>query len=277
MARGISLHIGVNECDPDHYFGWADSALSSCENDADTMEKLARRQGFETRQLKTAEATRDAVIGAVRDAASQLSAGDLFLVSYSGHGGQVRDYSGDEADELDDTWCLYDGQLLDDELHVLFAEFKPGVRVLMLSDSCHSGTMLRGEVEGHEETETVEDDFIHPRAMPRSAAMATGRKNRTFYRDIQRSLPNPPPEIRASLRLLSGCHEHELSYGNAVTGRFTAAIKKVFDDGNFEGDYEAFHQRLIEEVAKARNPQTPGHMVEGANSEAYDRESPFKI
>lgn len=46
-ARGISLHIGVNELDKEHYEGWV--ALPSCENDADTMRDIASQQGFETR------------------------------------------------------------------------------------------------------------------------------------------------------------------------------------------------------------------------------------
>jgi hypothetical protein len=38
MARGISLHIGLNRVDPDHYDGW-DGALTACEFDAEDMEE----------------------------------------------------------------------------------------------------------------------------------------------------------------------------------------------------------------------------------------------
>ena len=57
--RGMSLHIAINIVDPQHYSGW-DGALSSCENDADTMAEIAKLQGFETQLLKTTNATRDA-------------------------------------------------------------------------------------------------------------------------------------------------------------------------------------------------------------------------
>ena len=114
-ARGISLHIAVNHCDPDHYNGWS-GPLKSCEHDADTMQGIARARGFETNQLKTEQATRDGVKQAIKNAARELNPGDIFLVTYSGHGNQVPDVTGDEEDNEDDTWCLHDGQLLDDEL-----------------------------------------------------------------------------------------------------------------------------------------------------------------
>ena len=44
---------------------------------------------------------------------------------------------------MDETWCLYDGMLVDDELVNLFGFFNKKVRVLMVSDSCHSGTLNR--------------------------------------------------------------------------------------------------------------------------------------
>jgi hypothetical protein len=53
------------------------------------------------------------------------------------------DVTGDEEDQLDETWCLYDGQLIDDELYLELSKFAEGVRILVLSDSCHSGTMIR--------------------------------------------------------------------------------------------------------------------------------------
>jgi hypothetical protein len=273
--HGVSLHIGVNRCSAGHYRGW-EGPLSSCENDADIMQAIARAQGFETTQLKTEQATRDNVRSAIVDAAAQLTAGDMFLVSYSGHGGQVRDVTGEERDAKDDTWCLYDGQFLDDELHVLFAEFAEGVRLLVLSDSCHSGTMLK-RGSGPKQQPEFEDDYIYSRAMPRNAAIDTFKGNRSFYAQIQDALPRPRPEIRASVRLLSGCQEHEQSFGNKEHGRFTNAIRTVFADGGFQGSYKSFHREIVAAVAKAMNPQTPGHAVIGRPDPDYDRQSPFAI
>ena len=79
--------------------------------------------------LLTRKAKRKAVLTQLRKAAKALKAGDLFFLSYSGHGGQVPDSSGDEPDRNDETWCLFDGQLLDDELRDLWAEFPAGARI----------------------------------------------------------------------------------------------------------------------------------------------------
>ena len=57
------------------------------------------------------------------------------MLSYSGHGGQLPDLNDDEPDQEDETWCLYDGQVVDDELSELYSHFKQGVRILVLSDS----------------------------------------------------------------------------------------------------------------------------------------------
>jgi len=56
MGRGLSLHIGLNRVDPDHYNGW-DGQLTACEFDANDMQAIAKNGGFETKVLLTEEAT----------------------------------------------------------------------------------------------------------------------------------------------------------------------------------------------------------------------------
>ena len=51
--------------------------------------------------------------------------------------------NGDEKDDYDETWCLKDKQVIDDELFNIYAKFKKGVNILILSDSCHSGSVSR--------------------------------------------------------------------------------------------------------------------------------------
>ena len=118
-------------------------SLNGCEPDAQNMASIASTRGLSAETLLTASATRNAVLGELGALAGKLKSGDLLVVSYSGHGGQIPDQNGDEDDGLDETWCLYDGELLDDELHQAWSKFQSGVRILALSDSCHSGTVLK--------------------------------------------------------------------------------------------------------------------------------------
>jgi metacaspase-1 len=139
-ATGLSLHIGLNRVDSNAY-GFTVPELSGCINDANDMQNIARSKGFLTRQLLDAEASSSAVVSKIEQAAERLQPGDIFLLSYSGHGSQIPDLS--EPDQKSETWVLWDRQLIDNELSVLWSRFRAGVRILLISDSCHSGTMAR--------------------------------------------------------------------------------------------------------------------------------------
>lgn len=67
--------------------------------------------------------------------------------SIEGHGGKLKDDSGDEADGYDETLIPLDygqsGQIRDDDLlRYLVLKFQSGVFVTSLMDCCHSGTVL---------------------------------------------------------------------------------------------------------------------------------------
>ena len=136
--RGVAIHIGLNLVDPEHYGGW-DGQLAGCENDADDMLALSTARGFEASTIITSAATASAVTEAVSAAAETLQAGDILFLTYSGHGGQVPDTSTDEDDHLDETWVLYDRQLIDDELWALYASFQPGVRIVVSRTAATAG------------------------------------------------------------------------------------------------------------------------------------------
>src|SRR4051794_6753838 len=99
----ISLHIGLNQVDPAHYS--SAGTLRGCEADARDMKQVADQTGFNSAVLLTREATVSNVIRGISRAAELLGDGDIFLLTYSGHGGQVDDKNGDEDDHLDETWC----------------------------------------------------------------------------------------------------------------------------------------------------------------------------
>jgi hypothetical protein len=89
MAKGYSLHLGLNFVDPKHYGGW-DGELAACEFDANDMAAIAKAVGYaETTVLLTKEATAGRLIQEMLRLAKTLEQGDLLLLTYSGHGGQI--------------------------------------------------------------------------------------------------------------------------------------------------------------------------------------------
>jgi metacaspase-1 len=282
MAKGVSLHIGMNRVDPKHYGGW-DGPLQACEADAEDMADLAKKGGFSPTLLLTKKATREAVIAGVKAAAKKLKGGDIFFLTYSGHGGQVPDKSGDETDNQDETWCLYNGQLIDDELWELWAAFKKDVRVLVLSDSCHSGTAVKGAAydelaragvtrkpvsRAHGSAEPV---F---RAMPDDVAFKTYRENQKFYDKVADALPEKPSAVNANVRLISGCQDNQLSQDGAFNGLFTGTLLRVWNNGKFAGVYVDFHREILKRMPPT---QSPNQLLVGRPNTGFDGQKPFTI
>lgn len=275
MANGLSLHIGLNRVDPTHYSGWS-GPLQACEADAQDMEQIARSGGYDAKTLLTDQATRNEVISHIRTASDMLKSGDIFFVSYSGHGGQVPDADGDEEDGMDETWCLFDGQLIDDELRLLWAKFSAGVRILVLSDSCHSGTATRGAIAmaANPATFNQPEESSGYRYMPPQVALRTYRDNRQMYQKIAEDVSETTGEIGATVQLISGCQDNQYSKDGVFNGLFTGTLLGVWNEGGFRGNYRRFHKKIVEKMPP---DQTPNLFVYGAYNPEYLNQKPFQI
>jgi metacaspase-1 len=272
MAKGVSLHIGLNSVDPHGYEGWS-GPLGACEADANDMCDLARVQGFATQKLLTKKATRNAVLAEIGKAAGTLKSGDIFFLTYAGHGGFTPDLNGDEPDGRDETWCLYDGQLVDDELYKSWGAFAAGVRILMLSDSCHSGTMSRAM---HYAAKTRAGFTPAYRVMPEEVAVRVYQNNKKFYDPIlkRRNLAEALGTIKSSVLLISGCQDNQLSQDGTFNGLFTGMLKTVWNGGTFSGSYRRFHSAI---GMKMPPDQTPKISMVGASNAAFMAQQPFAI
>jgi hypothetical protein len=276
QRRGIGLAIGLNAVDPAHYRGWS-GKLRSCEADAAAFAEIGRASGFEMTTLLTAAATRAALMSALDRGAQELAAGDMLLLAFSGHGGQVRDQDGDENDGLDETWCLHDGIVIDDELRLRFAGLAAGVRVLVVSDSCHSGTVTRNSGDGRMTVVSPPPCAI-VRAMPGDVAIRTYEHHKAQYGAIQRAIPpDITAQIQATVRLISACQDNQFALDGQGHGVFTGALLEVWSAGSFTGTYDAFHRAIVSRLATLPLPQTPNHLVIGAPSPAFDAERPFTL
>ena len=270
MSKSTSIHIGLNHVDPDHYEGW-DGALGACEADAKDMYALAKKQGFgASTLLLSQQATAEAVTAALTNAAKQLAKGDILFLTYSGHGGQVKDTNGDEQDKgrMDETWVLFNRQLIDDELYDLWGKFKPGVRILVLSDSCHSGTVTR-------DVPPSISGGPRRRAMPRSVGAKVEKAHAALYRSIQKAHPgSEKAKVRASVLLISGCMDNQFSMDGEKNGAFTGTLKKVWAGGKFAASYRKFRDKIVSLMAET---QTPNYYFVGAANPVFEAQKPFTI
>jgi hypothetical protein len=278
MSQGISVHVGLNHVDPAHYNGW-DGGLNACEADARDMERIAKGCGFHTKSFLTKAATTPNVTAAIRDAAARTEPGDLFFLTYSGHGGQVPDKNGDERDHKDETWVLYNRQLVDDELYALWGKFKPGVRIFILSDSCHSGSVTRDIAEAAVphvvQHGMVDTDAPRHKDMPREVEEATYEANKKLYDDIQDENPNAEKAmIGASVILISGCQDNQLSLDGDKNGLFTQQLLSVWQDGRWKGSYHRFQQAI---AAKMPPTQSPNYFKVGASDADFERQKPLTL
>ncbi len=269
MAKGISIHIGLNYVDPDHYNGW-DGKLNACEYDARDMKLIADSEGFQSSIYLREEATRQKVIEAIQDTTTNLDSGDILFISYSGHGGQVPDLNSDESDSQDETWCLFDGELIDDELKYLWSKFREGVRILVISDSCHSGTITK---EARNESIRYTDKT--PRYMPVEVAAATYFTNKDFYDELGSNIRSVERSaVNATVKLISGCQDNQYSYDGTFNGQFTGKLKAVWNGGAFGGNYYQFHKLITNSLPQY---QTPNYLTFGKDNSTFDNQKPFTI
>lgn len=282
MPAGIALTIGLNSVAPEHYEGWS-GELSACEADATDMAQLAKSKGFAVATWLSKQATRAKVVSEIANAANILQAGDIFMLSYSGHGGQLPDLNRDEssnedADGLDETWCLYDGQLIDDELYAEFKKFVKGVRILVFSDSCHSGTVVKVAHYGKNlatADANVNSRGVKYRFMPPAIGGRTYRKHKEFYDQIltNKELRISRTKLKASVLLISGCQDNQFSADGQFNGLFTATLLQVWNHGKFKGNYKSFHRAIGRRMPP---DQTPNYFGLGT-LEGFETQKPFTV
>ncbi|WP_042205917.1 caspase family protein [Paenibacillus durus] len=273
MSNGYSLHIGLNAVDPAHYAGW-DGKLKGCENDAKDMLAIAQYRNYNNSTLLlTKDATIRNVTNEIKKAAEKLKSGDIFFLSYSGHGGSVADTNNDELDHKDETWCLYDGQFLDDELYDLWFQFKENVRIIVLSDSCHSGTILRARYYGLSTTSNQNNKTY--RFMPLEIVDKVFEQNREFYMNKKRkNNERDLSGLKSSIKLISGCQDNQYSQDGEVNGLFTEKLLKVWNNGQFSGKYLDFYKSITIQMPP---DQTPNYYNIGVINDVFNNQSPFSI
>ena len=172
-------------------------------------------------------------------------------------------------DRYDETWVLYDRQLVDDELYDLWSLFAAKVCIVVFSDSCHSGTVAKPMPW------EVPTDTPALRRVPLDVEDKTYKAHQRQYDTIQRKVPTRSgASIKATVALISGCQDNQSSADGAVNGRFTGRLLEVWDDGAFRGNLNQLRKAIVVGMPP---DQTPNYYVVGHANTTFTRRQALKI
>jgi hypothetical protein len=222
---------GIND-----YPGTAND-LYGCANDAQDWGKIFEDLGFAVTVFTDSKVTKARVLTALKDLADNSQTGDVLVFSYSGHGTQVKDISGDEPDGYDEALYLYDGTLIDDDIRDAIRNLNEDAIFVFISDSCFSGTVTRNSCEFRRKFVQTEPEL----------------KNTVVCKIFE------PREDMKEI-LLSGCKDNEYSYDAYIDGRYGGAFshyaQKAFKD-NPKATYNEWYAELRKHLPTTNLPQTP--------------------
>ena len=240
MAQGLAVAAGLRRVDPSSYGGSVPaSGCWGAEEDVDRIIRFISSRGFECLALKTAEATAAALLGNLRRAARLCRPGGFLFFYFAGHGGQRPDSGGEEEDGLDELLLAYDRPVADDELDACWREFAGGVRILVIIDACHSGTVYKN----------------------------FGGRRRVSPRPAFRPAHLP---MKASLIHIGAVPDGERAPAYRGGGAFTLALCEALTSDS-PGDY----RDLVRRIERNLDPPYPRLMLCGPGAEEFAGEKPF--
>ncbi|MBN1102108.1 MAG: caspase family protein [Deltaproteobacteria bacterium] len=252
-----ALCIGIND------YPGTDSDLEGCVNDAHDWAAALEIWGFAVRKMMNRDATGKAMRKAIKGLVAKAKEGDSIVIQFSGHGSFVPDLDGDEPDGTDECLCPYDvktkGPITDDELFELLRSGQPGVKVLMISDSCHSGTVARfAPITTPPTTNAIDAPQRKVRFLPPSVYLP--KREAATLGEKRRPRPSSPPGRYAAL-LMAGCQDTEYSFDAYFRGRpngaFTFVALRALSSLPAKATYYDWFRKIRRMLPSRQYPQTP--------------------
>jgi metacaspase-1 len=274
MAKRAVL-IGINK----YQVPGAD--LQGCVNDVKNLKgALTTYYGFDDKDITTlmdAQATKKAMERAIKKLITKGRKDDVLLLHYSGHGSNVPDDNGDEADHRDEILCPTDldwkDPFRDDWLRKTLGKLRSGVNLTVIMDCCHSGTITR-----------VMNPFDAPRRQRYLPCpldlMATesGRKLRGTLRGQLGKAPRGRKRkkdiVHADIQelLITGCRDTQTSADAYISGSYNGALTYYLVESIKEAEgkltYRELYQRTAAKLKQEDFDQIP--QLEGRRT-SFDR------
>ncbi|MEP7108533.1 MAG: caspase family protein [Ferruginibacter sp.] len=228
MSNKTALCIGIN-----NYPG-TQNDLNGCVNDANDWAKELESRGFTVTLLLDAKAKKANIIKEMKKMLNATKEDDSVVIQYSGHGSYVPDENGDEADGKDECMCPHDiakknGEnnfITDDELFDIYSLRHHKSRLVIISDSCHSGTNSRAAILLSPTKQPRKSRFLSPANFLSAKEMAKFGSSNGFQKASK-------PGRYAGL-LMAGCQDSQVSYDayfqDRPNGAFSFAALKALKE-----------------------------------------------
>lgn len=229
--------------------------------------------------LTDGQATRDRIIWAFRSHLienAKRHPDSLVIFQFSGHGSQVPDQNGDEADHIDSTLVPVNSRdlagknfdIVDDEIRELFNELSRYTsNVVFILDCCYSGNPTRGQ-----QTRGIPMDT---RRQPPQKALS--HEGRTRGQDLGGMLPRDQRYISIAASLP---HEraNEIRVGDHWEGGLTHFLVRYLKQTKPETTYRELMARVGNEVTAqfaAQHPQVEGDLRRPVLAGSANRDDTF--
>ena len=256
--KKMAVCVGIND-----YPGYIND-LRGCVRDAKAWSAILQsKYDFDPPTvLLEFQATIQNVTTAVTKMINSATPDSHLVWTYSGHGTSIENKRPDKTDGRAEAIVLYDGLLLDSTIRSLLEKLPRGVRMTIISDSCHSGTLSRMQRLSRFRLQGA--DYPNPRYMPPEAIKfaKSVRQIPTNGRVFRLINEQSMPEI-----LISGCTAIETARDACIDGQFNGAMSyyalKILNE-NPRLTYNEFYAKLRSYLPSAQYNQTP--QLEGSDA-----------
>ncbi|MEB3261258.1 MAG: caspase family protein [Cyanobacteriota bacterium] len=258
-----ALCIGIND------YPGTQNDLRGCVNDANDWAATLSARGFSVSKLLDSQATKAAMVSGFNTLITGAKSGDTIAITFSGHGTLAPDTSGDEADGYDEALCPFDihlgNVLLDDEIHELFAKRLAGVRLVLISDSCHSGTVTRNAPADPDASDAPRIRFLPLASWLPPEQLPKGPSGRPLAKLPVNQVFTPWAGVvtAAGDLLMAGCEEgpdhysYDATFNNRSNGAFTHYALKALKTLPATATYRDWHAAIRRSLPSTNYPQKP--------------------